>query len=162
MSENSPVKLSLQDPLGDVTRQERKMLLRVSIVGVLIAKAGLVPSKISTLGIELNATHQQYFQVILASVVVYFLFAFVLYGFSDFLSWRIAYNDASKVNYQNFFDAAMRGSKADAEKYYPIEWVSVWPRKLAFPVSMLRASFEFLVPVALGIYAAFLLITGPA
>lgn len=159
MNSDTPVQISLQDPLNKVTRQERKMLLITSTIGVLIVKAGLIPSKISALGIELDSANQHAFQVILAFVVIYFLVAFVLYGVSDFLSWRIAYNEASKLTYQNFFDDFTRGSLASDKKYYPKEWVPMWPRKLAFYVSVLRAFFEFFLPVVFSVYAIFLLFT---
>jgi hypothetical protein len=45
-----PSEVRIQDPLSDVTRAERKTLLGLSAVGIVIAKSGLVPSKISALG----------------------------------------------------------------------------------------------------------------
>ncbi len=65
MSENNSDKILCGDPLTEVTRKERRMLLFVSVVSVLIVKAGLIPKKISALGIEFNSTNQEGFLVVL-------------------------------------------------------------------------------------------------
>ena len=142
MSSESPLEISLRDPLSEVTRKERKMLLGISILSIFIVKTGLVPSNISAFGIDFDKANQQAFQIVIAFVVVYFLVAFILYGLSDFLAWRISFNEGSKITYQAFFDKISRGKIAktdDAHKNYPSEWISKWPNHLAFPVSCLRA-----------------------
>ena len=63
---------ALVDPLSEVTRKERRMLLGLSMLGVFFAKTGIVPSKISTLGIELAATEQSSFFYVLAAMLVYY------------------------------------------------------------------------------------------
>ena len=54
-----PSEIRLQDPLSDVTRAERKTLLGLSAVGLVIARSGLVPSRISALGIEFDRADQE-------------------------------------------------------------------------------------------------------
>lgn len=81
----------LGDPLGEITRKERRNLLIAGTVGVLVAKAGLVPSKISALGIDLSAPAQDAFVMLVGLVIVYFLCAFIIYGVSDFFAWRKKY-----------------------------------------------------------------------
>ncbi len=91
MAELSPRDIMLRDPLSAVTRKERQFLLGVSIFGIALVKGGLVPSKISALGIEFTKTDQQSLMTILGLVTLYFLFAFVTYAASDFLAWRLAF-----------------------------------------------------------------------
>jgi hypothetical protein len=51
LNEPNPVDY-LIDPLNEITRKERRNSLIASTLGVLVAKASLVPSKFSALGIE--------------------------------------------------------------------------------------------------------------
>ncbi len=44
MAEQRAKDLLLHDPLSDETRQERKMLLGVSMLGIVLVKTGLVPT----------------------------------------------------------------------------------------------------------------------
>jgi hypothetical protein len=69
----------LGDPLSKVARAERRTLLGVSTIGIVIAKSGLVPAKITALGIEFDQADQSLLLKMLAWIVVYFL------GNSDFV-----------------------------------------------------------------------------
>jgi hypothetical protein len=62
--------------------------LGISAIGIVIARGGLVPSKITALGIEFGESDQRALLRMLAAVVLYFLFAFVIYATSDFVIWR--------------------------------------------------------------------------
>jgi len=179
----------IRDPLSDVTRKERKFLMGVSIVGITIVKAGLVPSKISALGIEFQPVHQNSLLTILALINLYFLVAFVIYSVSDFLSWRIAYIDKirmllhgrakSDMLNQERIEAMKKTLKLTA----PIDWendreialqekqlIANYEKKLydklgnraifalSNPISVIRAIFEFVLPILFGIYVVLLLL----
>jgi hypothetical protein len=90
----APGQIELRDPLSEVTRAERKILLLVSTVAVLIVKGDIVPSKIEALGIEFSDQNQATLVRGLGLVVAYFVSAFVVYAASDFLSWRLAVRNA--------------------------------------------------------------------
>ncbi len=77
--------LLLGDPLSDVTRKERRMLLAISLLGVGLVKTGLVPTKIEALGVEFDKANQQALLFLLAIVAVYFFSAFLIYAAADFL-----------------------------------------------------------------------------
>ena len=70
----------LRDPLEPVTRKERLYLLAVSSVGLFVEYTGLVPTKISALGIEFPKTNQNALLYVLALIILYFLAAFVIYA----------------------------------------------------------------------------------
>jgi hypothetical protein len=157
-----PLQVSLRDPLSQVTRNERRMLLAISVLSIFIARTGLVPTKISALGIDLEKTDQQAFLLVMALVVAYFVIAFVLYGMTDFLSWRLSYNEGSKVAYKAFFESHHGGKVAEkggAPDYYPEDWIPRWPNHLAYPVSVARALFEFFFPILIAGYAIYALIS---
>lgn len=78
-------KFLLSDPLSKETRVERKTLLAFSAIGIVVVKTGLIPSKIVALGIEFSATDKAMFLKALACVIVYFVVAFLIYAWSDYL-----------------------------------------------------------------------------
>src|SRR5690348_8160379 len=83
----------LSDPLSDVSRRERRNLLIASVVGVLVSYVGLVPTRISALGIEFPAPAQNSFLVLIALVICYFIAAFLIYSLADFFIWRKRHHD---------------------------------------------------------------------
>ena len=85
----------LQDPLQPVTRKERLYLLAVSTVGLFIEYTGLVPTKVSALGIEFGKTNQNALLYVLALIILYFLVAFILYATADFFARQAALRAAS-------------------------------------------------------------------
>jgi hypothetical protein len=169
----------LSDPLGDATRKERRSLLIISIIGITITKTGLVPSKISAIGIEFAETDKQTLLAILAIVTFYFLIAFLVYAISDFLAWRRAlrhlyYKEketaATRSAHQDFLaDSGLmevgRSTTPTADDYINKK-LEQWRHEersgiifiLSGPVSIIRAVLEFVVPPVLGIYAIISLI----
>jgi hypothetical protein len=79
----SNIELLLRDPLDEVTRRERTHLLLSSLVAVVVSKAGILPTKIESLGIEFTSSNRHAIIVLLGVVVGYFLLAFIVYGFFD-------------------------------------------------------------------------------
>jgi hypothetical protein len=133
-------RLLLQDPLSKVSRQERTRLLLSSMCGLVVAKAGIIPNKVESLGIEFTSSNRKAMAVLLAVVVLYFLLAFVIYSFFDIL---LAFLGAGAANTQYV---------SEFKKKYPGETSD---RTLTTRVLfLLRASlFEFGLPVTVGIYA---------
>lgn len=80
----------LKDILREETRKERRNLLAASAVGIVIVKAGLIPTKISALGIDFSQTDQRTLLWVLLGVTAYFLAMFVVYALSDILAFWVA------------------------------------------------------------------------
>ena len=76
------------DPLSETTRKERTALLGLSILGVALVKVPLVPEKLALLGIEFAKLQQGTFVRLYALVVFYYLIAFGIYAFTDYVAWR--------------------------------------------------------------------------
>lgn len=143
--------IQLKDPLSDVTRKERKLLLGVSLIGITIVKTGLIPEKIEALGVQFGKANQHALLIILSALTIYFLIAFVLYALSDFLSWRLALISSVRSNLkENPIEFANTTTK---EFYHFYMHKSRVVYSLSSPVSILRACFEFILPLAVGIYA---------
>ena len=68
----------VSDPLSEVTRKERRLLLGVSVLAFFMVKAGAVPTKISALGIEFQQADQKLFWFVLSVIVAYLTIVFVV------------------------------------------------------------------------------------
>ena len=79
-------KAILKSPLSDDTKNERRNLLVASAIGIIIVKTGLIPTKISALGIEFSETDKTMVLKILAWIMIYLTISFSIYALSDFVS----------------------------------------------------------------------------
>lgn len=104
MKELSFPKAIYRDPLSDETKKERRNLLATSALGIIMVWTGLIPAKIEALGVEFSPVEQNILLRVLGAIVVYFLFAFVVYAFSDFWSYRIDSFTELKNYYLASFD----------------------------------------------------------
>jgi len=167
-ADQTPVEIALGESLSEVTRHERRALLGVSILGITIVQTGLVPSKISALGVEFSKADQKAVMGILAVVVGYFLVAFAIYAIADFVTWRARRRDA----HQRSLDAKWQRAREQAAGEYerirnlqskvPDLPPSVVATFLTLPVSIIRATFDFALPLIVGAYAMVSLWTAPA
>ena len=66
----SPSDIRLRDPLSEVTRNERKILLGASAIVIIIERTGLVPSKIAALEIEFTQTDQRSLLAAIAAIIL--------------------------------------------------------------------------------------------
>lgn len=147
----------LVDPLSEITRKERRNLLLATMVGVLVSKAGLVPTKLAAFGVELAAPAQKTFVLLVALSVLYFIGAFLTYGISDFLIWRKKYQDyleAEEIFMQGWSMEDQRAYDELRESIPDITWLYRWSKPTAF----IRILFEYAVPLLFGIYTVSVLI----
>lgn len=91
---STPSKVRLRDPLTEVTRKERRTLLAIAALGILMVKTGLIPSKNSALGIEFSPGDQKVILHALAVLIGYFLVGFFIYASTDFILWRQEFHTA--------------------------------------------------------------------
>jgi hypothetical protein len=148
----------LGDPLSDVSRRERRSLLASSTIAVLTAHAGLIPRQVSALGIELTSLDRSAFLILFAAVVIYFLVAFAIYGFSDFLVWRHKYHEyqqKAEVAAQNWTQEDQHAYD-ELRRYVPS---IAWLYRISKPAAYFRIAFEFPLPVLVGLYAIYALLS---
>jgi hypothetical protein len=150
--EPSPVEF-LGDPLSQLARDERRNLMLASAIGLLVGQAGLLPQQISALGITFTAPEQRTLLLCLAGAVTYFLLAFLTVGSSDYLVWRKKYQDYLErvvVKLETWTQDDQKAYDELRQKLPKIRWLYVVSR----PVALVRQVFEFVVPVAFGVYVA--------
>lgn len=75
----------LIDLLSANTKSARRNLLISCIVGVSVAKVGLIPTKISALGIEFSNINKANFNYLVMSACAYYLATFICYASIDFV-----------------------------------------------------------------------------
>ena len=156
----------LQDALSSVTRKERQFLLGISLLGIALVKAGLIPSKISGLGIEFQIADQQALLSIVASLIFYFFVAFISYAASDFLAWKLSISkqaiEKAIASYEddlhgNFPQPGTIDGEIEEYRHELHKKIRIY-FKLIAPTSIFRAFFDFGLPIAIGCYALFILI----
>jgi len=151
----------LRDPLSEVTRTERVYLLGTSVVGIAILKTGLIPTRITALGIEFERANQELFLLLLGLVVLYFLVAFVIYAASDFLAWWEGYQAALaeislSVTHEEMIERVAQRTEESEEGETLASLRRT--RRTGLAVATVRALLEYLLPVLVGAYAAYILI----
>jgi hypothetical protein len=161
---NSPdLALFLKDPLQEITRKERKALLWVSTLGIIIAHTGLVPTQITALGLVFTAKKQTAWYVILSLINLYFLISFSLYCAVDYVAWRSAARaDLFGKAYKQISDQSVSArslhsgaaAHAAADRVGDLYHV---PYGLESQIWRVRCAFEMLLPILLGVYATFIL-----
>jgi len=180
--------MKINDPLSEVTRKERRSLLGVSALGVAMSATGLIPTEISALGIKFPPTEQAMFVRAITGVVFFYLIAFIVYAWSDYISWKIElqewlieqhptfdgdeYQEEMKYEYYKreayLISLEEQGEVKRAEDYEKslihnrvksaLE-AEYNKQKDQIPlVSKLRALFEFILPVVIGSIAIIFLI----
>ena len=160
----SPDEVRLRDPLSDVTRKERRSLLGVSMLGIAIAQAGLVPTEIASLGVKLTEANQSTVLVLLGCVCLYYLAAFVAYAATDYVAWKTALRDAIVEAWTQ--PREVEKEKSEQEVYREIERsqrletylqtknaTTIIAELLVLPASRVRATLEFILPVVVGFFA---------
>lgn len=78
----------LKDPLSPISRKTRRNLLVSSVIAIFIVYTGLIPTKISTLGVEFSNADQSSLLIVLGFIVIYFIIAFYLSGIADYRIWK--------------------------------------------------------------------------
>jgi hypothetical protein len=170
VTEDVPWKKLLGDPLREVTRKERRALLAVSIPALIVAKTGILPGKIESIGIEFPVTGKPALLLIFAGVVAYFLLVFIIYAVSDFIVWQRSYHELiDRLAFENAerqYKAEQAGATnvvigIEAVDTRREAWKSTL-RKAIGPTSVARALVEFLLPIVIGLFALVSLLLGAA
>jgi hypothetical protein len=150
-------RIRTSEVLSKTTRAERKILLGVSMFGVTVAHTGLIPSKITALGVEFEPADQQALLLMLIVVVAYFTIAFIIYATADFLSWRAAHDETLLMHLQHehgFYPLPDTPQDEPMERAIKqIRRRVWWWGTLIRKTSYVRALWEFVLPIVAGAYS---------
>lgn len=148
---------SLRDPLNETTRKTRRNLLAASLAGLVIAKVGLIPTKISAFGIEFSADNQQSLVMLLALVIAYFAAAFFVYSYSEFTAWQLAFRSQELQQLEEGLQRTKNILQTDEEIWFHKQAERTYYQ--ARPTFIVRIFVEFVVPVCFAGYVVVSLIT---
>lgn len=145
-------KAYLKNPLSEIAKGERKALLGVSLLAVSISYLGIEPSQINAVGFSFNIDDFKNIYLILKLVIIYFLVAFSIHAYSDFLNWFLSAREATKEIQKKLVE---KYSDKNSEE---IESLDISPDllvKSSKPVTYLRAFIEFGFPIVFAIIVFF-------
>jgi hypothetical protein len=81
----------LTPPLSDATRKERRLLLVMSVVLLIVVQGGVRPARIQTLGIEFAPVHIDTLLKLLLAAHTFVLVAFVIAARADIRRWELEF-----------------------------------------------------------------------
>lgn len=161
----------VSDPLSPHTRSVRKALLIASVIAIFVSTTGLVPEKISALGIDFSQTDRGTMLRILVWVLSFQLLSFIAAAASDFVAWRMSFAikawEEESQGYANVIKAMLEKKSLTEEERDLIDSIerqtgSMWRgaghldrfvqlEQVVRPVSWLRAFVEFVAPLCAGV-----------
>jgi hypothetical protein len=148
----------LNGSLSEITHKKRRNLLLASTVSIVSGTVDMVPTKLNALGIGFfPSAFQGSLLFLMATIIAYFILAFIRYGLADFFIWR--------KNYQNYLITLKRATQnwsyedqSDYEELHQnisrVEWLYNW----YVPIAFLKLTFEFAVPLIAGVFAVCILL----
>lgn len=145
----------LRDPLGEVGRRERRSLLGISAIGILVGWTGLVPTEITNFGLKFSAPERAVLLKLFVGVVCYYTVAFIVYSFSDFLSYlHTVHRGIEELRRQSEEAARMGPSMIDKVSGRSVSPVEPWRFVRLVPsASYARGLFDFIVPLLVAGFA---------
>ena len=170
--------IRVSDPLSQHTRGVRKSLLVSSVIAIAVAVTGLMPTKISALGLEFSQADRGSMLWLIGAVVAFFLISFFVSAISDFMAWRMsqmaqAWEDDS-TGYealQNSYlcDKSLTIEERQAFKDKDHALTSLWRnagyleshrlvKRFVGPISWARIVVEFMLPAMAGLAALIFLV----
>lgn len=106
----------------------------------------------------METKEQKNLLLLLTAVCVYYLIAFITYAASDLTAWQLSIRESisermvrSRMNTPDDYDILLQGDVEDriAERY---PWLAI-ADTFVKSVSVVRAAFEFVLPVGVGLVA---------
>ncbi|EPN3982786.1 hypothetical protein ACTZ9J_004544 [Vibrio parahaemolyticus] len=145
----------LREPLNETTRKARRNLLAASVLGIVTAKVGLVPTKVSAFGVEFSSSNIEALMTLLSLSITYFLVTFIVYIVSELQGWQllIASKELSELKEQKISTSrtvfTTQESKIEAE--FQDRMSTVYSRTK--PVFYSRLFVEVFIPLVIAIYS---------
>jgi hypothetical protein len=144
----------LEDPLSKLTRSERRNALIAAAISAVVIHVGVLPTKVTMLGIEFTTPQQNALLVILLVANLYFLLSFLVSAIPDVVRWRKEFQDHQESTERKSHE----WSHSDQERYdYERLTMNLpdtqWFYKYSPFVSKARVSFDMWAPVLASVYA---------
>jgi hypothetical protein len=144
-----PVKEILDDPLGEVARKERRMLLGLALLGVFVGWTGFVPVEVTAFGHRFSVQERLVAMYIFTAMLAYFLVAFLAYAIPDGILYWLAVKERRHA-------IAHPPKPKDEEGQGGAPQLAPWPPPAWLTTTfVLRLTVDFIVPALFGGFAIF-------
>jgi hypothetical protein len=159
MSETNHFSERLREPLNETTRKVRRNLMAASVIGVVLTKVGLIPTKVSAFGVEFSSSNQNALMLLLASAIGYFAISFVVYVYSELTAWQLVFTSREMEEMKHEATRHERefiAGNNDESKFRD------HVRHLYFrtkPTFYIRLFVELVIPIVFASYSAYSLLT---
>ena len=153
MSENNLFSERLREPLNETTRKVRRNLMAASVIGVVLTKVGLIPSKISAFGVEFTSSNQHALMILLSVAIAYFAVSLVVYVYSELTAWQIVFSskELEELKAAGKTSSRLMGRLPDeADKFR--EYISKIHSK-SKPTFYIRLFIELAIPLIFAVYS---------
>lgn len=144
----------LREPLNETTRKSRRNLLAVSVLGIVTAKVGLVPTKISAFGVEFSSSNLEALMTLLALSIAYFLVTFAVYIVSELQAWQLL---ITSKQLEEFKAVAERKRSYNEQYHDDIEHDFSLRVEMVYsktkPIFYTRLLVEIFIPAMLALYS---------
>jgi hypothetical protein len=158
LSEKNLFSERLREPLNETTRKVRRNLMAASVIGVVLTKVGLIPSKILAFGVEFTSSNQNALMLLLAVSIAYFTISFVVYVYSELTAWQIVF---SSKELEELKEAAEKNSLKLGRVPNEADKFREYIRKIhskSKPTFYIRLIIELAIPLIFAIYSFYSLI----
>jgi len=147
-----PVDEMLNDPLREVTRKERRSLLGISAIAMLVGwtQARVVPSKIENFGINFTVPDRSVLLWLFFGIVAYYTVTFAVYAATDALKYFHTMDEGAKT-------LRKQRDERDPNTLLPKGDTGAPWRLVGFVVqaSLVRGVFDFIITLAIALFAMY-------
>lgn len=129
-----------------------------SLIGVLIAEVGLVPEKISAIGIEFTAANQQALITLLVAAIAYFTVSFLVYVYSELTAWQVvvASKELEELKEAINSNEVVAFGTVDTDRFKGhLKFLHFKTR----PTFFIRLAIELAIPLAFSVYSSHALLS---
>jgi len=134
-------------------RKQKRNVLAVSVLSILIVDAGLVPQRISALGVEFSQTDKATILRILFAANVYFAFAFLIYALADFSAWRAEIRWSQRELVDKIIESLGEKQRINLD-YYEVAWGKRYEPVRIIMLADIKAVFDLAGALPPVVYAA--------
>jgi hypothetical protein len=123
------------------------------LIGVLVAEVGLIPSKISALGIDFTGLEQANLLKLLFGITIYYIITFAIYSISELSASKLSESEEtiSSIPEQVNSNILLKLLSPDTGEKHDIQEIK------SGLLSLCRSLYEVLIPLIWGMYAVYVL-----
>lgn len=161
MSNIDPTTARVRDPLSQVTRSNRNLLLAFSLVGVLFVQVGLVPDTLSVFGNKFSNWEGDSLVSVNIVVCLFYFASFVVSSISDYFILKMQIFEADTIDDAAYEQLIQREADDELTEQDNIllyrHRTHRWIFGASNSVGRARLTIEFILPALFALYAVIIM-----